>query len=158
PYAYPQPSDSWSLSLHDALPIFGIAPHSLRAVSPELLDQALEMIDAIDNGAPVHIHIAEQTAEVEDCIAWSGRRPVEWLLDHCAVGARWCLVHATHMTDAETARLAASQAVAGLCPSTEANLGDGIFPAVSYLAQDGRFGIGSDSHIGVHAAEDLRLL
>src|SRR5690606_32152577 len=136
----------------------GIAPHSLRAVSPELLDQALEMIDAIDNGAPVHIHIAEQTAEVEDCIAWSGRRPVEWLLDHCAVGARWCLVHATHMTDADTARLAASQAVAGLCPSTEANLGHGIFPAVSYLAQDGRFGIGSDSHIGVHAAEDLRLL
>ncbi len=136
----------------------GIAPHSLRAVTPELLREALRLIDGIDAAAPIHIHVAEQMAEVEDCLAWSGKRPVQWLLDEQEVGPRWCLVHATHMTADETARLAASGAVAGLCPTTEANLGDGLFPAIAYLEAGGRIGIGSDSHIAVHAAEELRLL
>ncbi len=136
----------------------GIAPHSVRAVPPELLDQAVAALDALLPGAPVHIHIAEQVKEVEECLAWSGARPVEWLLDHAAVDGRWCLVHATHMTDAETEALAKSGAVAGLCPTTEANLGDGFFPAVTYLGAGGRFGIGSDSHISVSPVEELRWL
>jgi formimidoylglutamate deiminase len=141
----------------------GIAPHSLRAVSPELLRDGIAALDAIDTAAPIHIHIAEQTAEVEDCLAWSGRRPVQWLLDQDIVtgnpvNGRWCLVHATHLDAEEIRRLAGSQAVAGLCPTTEANLGDGIFPAIDYMAAGGRIGIGSDSHISVSAAEDLRLL
>jgi len=136
----------------------GIAPHSLRAVTPELLSDAVTGLDALDSQAPIHIHIAEQTKEVEDCLAWSGQRPVEWLLDHMPVGPRWCLVHATHMTDAETRHLAESGAVAGLCPTTEANLGDGIFPARDYLRQGGRFGIGSDSHVSISPGEELRWL
>ncbi|NYZ11227.1 formimidoylglutamate deiminase [Azospirillum sp. RWY-5-1] len=137
---------------------FGLAPHSLRAVTPEELADAVAALDARDPTAPVHIHIAEQVKEVEDCVAWSGRRPVEWLLDHANLSARWCLVHATHLTDSETRRLAASGAIAGLCPTTEANLGDGIFPAVDYLAAGGRFGVGSDSHVSVSPVEELRLL
>ncbi|TPE61131.1 formimidoylglutamate deiminase [Sandaracinobacter neustonicus] len=133
--------------------VLGIAPHSLRAVTPEELAALVGMA-----AGPVHIHIAEQVKEVADCFAWSGARPVEWLLGAQDVGERWCLVHATHMTDAETARLAASGAVAGLCPVTEANLGDGIFPAVDYLAAGGRFGVGSDSNVRIDAGEELRLL
>lgn len=136
----------------------GIAPHSLRAVTPDLLTAAIAGLDAMDAGAPIHVHIAEQTKEVDDCLEWSRSRPVEWLLDNQAVGPRWCLVHATHMTGGETARLAASGAVAGLCPTTEANLGDGLFPAPDYLAQGGVFGIGSDSHISVSPIEELRWL
>ncbi len=136
----------------------GIAPHSLRAVTPELLRDGIAALDAINPAAPIHIHIAEQTAEVDDCLSWSGKRPVQWLLDQGMVNKRWCLVHATHLDAEETRRLAASQAVAGLCPTTEANLGDGIFPAVDYMAANGRIGIGSDSHISVSVAEDLRLL
>ncbi|WP_119458250.1 formimidoylglutamate deiminase [Rhodospirillaceae bacterium SYSU D60014] len=136
----------------------GIAPHSLRAVTPELLADAVTGLDALDSTAPIHIHIAEQTKEVEDCLAWSGQRPVEWLLDHMQIGPRWCLVHATHMTETETTRLAQSGAVAGLCPTTEANLGDGLFPARDYLRQGGVFGIGSDSHISVSPGEELRWL
>jgi formimidoylglutamate deiminase len=136
----------------------GIAPHSLRAVTPELLHDGIAALDAIDSAAPIHIHIAEQTGEVEDCLSWSGKRPVQWLLDQGIVSKRWCLVHATHLDADETQRLAQSQAVAGLCPTTEANLGDGIFPAVDYMAAHGRIGIGSDSHISVSVAEDLRLL
>ncbi len=135
----------------------GIAPHSLRAVTPETLDEAVSGLDALDPTAPVHIHIAEQVKEVEDCLAWCGKRPVEWLLENRAPDARWCLVHATHMTAAETAALAASGAIAGLCPTTEANLGDGLFPAEPYLAAGGRWGIGSDSHISVSPIEELRL-
>ncbi|MEQ8665832.1 MAG: formimidoylglutamate deiminase [Rhodospirillales bacterium] len=131
----------------------GLAPHSLRAVTPELLADAL---DGLADGAPVHVHIAEQTKEVDDCLKWSGSRPVEWLLDHVAVGPRWCLVHATHMTDAETQALARSGAVAGLCPTTEANLGDGLFPAETFTAAGGHWGIGSDSHISVSPKEELR--
>lgn len=136
----------------------GIAPHSLRAVTPELLSDAVSELDRMDGTAPIHIHIAEQVKEVEDSLAWSGRRPVEWLLDAQPLGPRWCLVHATHMTPAETERLAASGAVAGLCPTTEANLGDGLFPAPDYLARRGAFGIGSDSHISVSPVEELRWL
>jgi len=136
----------------------GIAPHSLRAVTPDLLREGIVALDAIDSAAPIHIHIAEQTAEVDDCLSWSGKRPVQWLLDQGIVDRRWCLVHATHLDAEETRRLAASQAVAGLCPTTEANLGDGLFPAIDYMAANGRIGIGSDSHISVSVAEDLRLL
>jgi formiminoglutamate deiminase len=132
----------------------GIAPHSLRATTPE----ELEAIVPLAQNGPIHIHIAEQTKEVDDCIAWSGTRPVTWLLDNTVVDSKWCLVHATHMTAEETARLARSNAVAGLCPITEANLGDGIFPMPDYLAAGGRFGIGSDSNVLIDAAEELRIL
>ena len=136
----------------------GLAPHSLRAVPPDSLREALAGLYALDVTAPVHIHIAEQTAEVDACQAWSGQRPVQWLLDHTPVDARWCLVHATHMTPEESIRAARTDAVAGLCPSTEANLGDGIFDAASWLQGGGRWGVGSDSHDCVNAAEELMLL
>src|SRR5207249_11584558 len=129
----------------------GIAPHSLRAVPPALLKEVVTKLHALLPGAPIHIHIAEQVKEVEECIVWSGARPVNWLFDHAAVDDRWCLVHATHMSAAESGRLARSGAVAGLCPVTEADLGDGAFDAIPYLAAGGAFGIGTDSnvHIGV---------
>jgi formimidoylglutamate deiminase len=137
---------------------FGIAPHSLRAVGPEAMMQAISLVDGLDAHAPIHIHIAEQIREVEECVAWSGARPVEWLLENADVGPRWCLIHATHMTPQEISSLATSDAVVGLCPTTEADLGDGIFPAVEYLAAGGCFGVGTDSHVVVEAAEELRLL
>ena len=133
----------------------GIAPHSLRAVTEADLAAVLEGIEA---EAPVHIHIAEQQKEVQDCIAWCGLRPVEWLLSHFDVGPRWCLVHATHVTEEECRRLAESEAVAGICPTTEANLGDGVFPTLGFLEAKGRLGIGSDSHISVSPVEELRWL
>jgi formimidoylglutamate deiminase len=136
----------------------GIAPHSLRAVTSELLAEAIAGLDALDPEAPIHIHIAEQTKEVDDCVAWSGRRPVEYLFESFDVGPRWCAVHATHMTGDETRRLAASGAVAGLCATTEANLGDGIFEAERYFAAGGAIAVGSDSQITVGPAEDLRQL
>lgn len=138
--------------LPDAL--VGIAPHSLRAVTPE----DLAALVPLAGDAPIHIHIAEQVKEVDDCLAWSGARPVQWLLDHAPVGPNWCAVHATHMTADETARLAATGAVAGLCPITEANLGDGLFPAPDWLAAGGAFGVGSDSNVLIDAGEELRLL
>lgn len=133
----------------------GYAIHSLRAATP---DEMRAILAAAPGSGPVHIHVAEQTREVEDCLAWSRRRPVEWLLDEMPVDERWCAIHATHMTADETERLARSGAVAGLCPATEANLGDGIFPATDYLAHGGRFGIGTDSHVATSVAEELRLL
>ncbi|HEX9768596.1 MAG TPA: formimidoylglutamate deiminase [Kiloniellales bacterium] len=136
----------------------GIAPHSLRAVTPDSLRTVLEGIAALDKDAPIHIHVAEQQPEVRDCIDWSGLRPVEWLLTHHDLDPRWCLVHATHMTDEEAVALARTGAVVGLCPTTEANLGDGLFPAGAYLAAGGRFGIGSDSHVSVSPVEELRWL
>jgi formimidoylglutamate deiminase len=136
----------------------GVAPHSIRAVDPESLRHVVSGIRAMESDAPIHIHIAEQQQEVLDSVRWSGQRPVEWLLDHADVDSRWCLVHATHMTDTERRHLAESQAVAGLCPSTEANLGDGVFDASGFAKDGGTWGIGSDSHIGVGAAEELRLL
>lgn len=134
--------------------VVGIAPHSLRAVTPE----ELTALSALRPGTPLHIHIAEQVREVEDCVAWSGQRPVEWLLDHQPVDDRWCLVHATHVAPAEVTGIASSGAVVGLCPITEANLGDGIFPARAFLDAGGRFGVGSDSNVLIDMAEELRLL
>ena len=107
---------------------------------------------------PVHIHIAEQTKEVQDCLAWSGRRPVEWLYDKFEIDRRWCLIHATHVSPDEVHMMGHSEAVVGLCPTTEANLGDGIFPAQEFLAANGAFGVGSDSHVSVSALEELRWL
>jgi formimidoylglutamate deiminase len=136
----------------------GLAPHSLRAVPPEALREAVDGLTALDATAPIHIHIAEQTGEVDACLAWSGQRPVQWLLDHAPVDARWCLVHATHMDAGEYRRAAHSGAVAGLCPTTEANLGDGIFDMAQWRAAQGRWGVGSDSHASVNAAEELLML
>lgn len=133
----------------------GLCFHSLRAVSES---QMREVLAASDPALPVHIHVAEQQKEVNDSLAWSGERPVAWLLNRFAVDARWCLIHATHLDEDERTRLARSGAVAGLCPTTEANLGDGIFPAVAYIAQGGRWGIGSDSHVSLSAQEELRWL
>jgi formimidoylglutamate deiminase len=136
----------------------GVAPHSLRAVSPPLLADLLGGLDGMAPTAPIHIHAAEQTREVDDCIAWSGRRPVEWLLDNAGVDERWCLVHCTHMTEHETRDLARRRAVAGLCPTTEGNLGDGLFRLVEYLDAGGHFGIGGDSHVSQSPVEELRWL
>ena len=138
--------------------VLGLAPHSLRAVPPDSLLEAVAGITALHARAPIHIHLAEQTQEVEDCVAWSGQRPVQWLLDHAPVDDRWCLVHATHMTAAEYAAAARTGAVAGICPTTEANLGDGIFDMPLWLQHGGRWGVGSDSHACVNAAEELLML
>ena len=137
---------------------FGLAPHSLRAVTDDELGRVIGMLDEMAPGAPVHIHVAEQVREVRECLEWCGQRPVEHLLSLAEVGRRWCLIHATHMSEAETAAVAASGAVAGLCPSTEANLGDGLFGLAEFLAAGGRFGIGSDSHVSVSPVEELRWL
>ncbi|MDQ3443522.1 MAG: formimidoylglutamate deiminase [Chloroflexota bacterium] len=134
--------------------VLGIAPHSLRAVTPGELDGLLEMAP----DGPIHIHVAEQEKEVADCLAWSGQCPVEWLLDHAPVDERWCLVHATYMTDHETIALAGSGGVAGMCPVTEANLGDGTFPAPVFLASGGRYGIGTDSNVRIGVTGELRQL
>lgn len=132
----------------------GLAFHSLRAVTP---DQITALLTAATDG-PVHIHIAEQMREVDACLDWSGKRPVEWLLGQADVDERWCLVHATHMTPEETTRLACSGAVAGICPTTEADLGDGIFPGRTYREAKGRWGVGTDSHVRTDAAGELRLM
>ncbi|MDR5760899.1 formimidoylglutamate deiminase [Caballeronia sp. LZ035] len=137
---------------------YGVAPHSLRAVSKASLRALLDGLDAMSPGSPVHIHIAEQTAEVDASLAALGARPVQWLLDHFDVNARWCLVHATHVDAGETLALARSGAITGLCLTTEANLGDGFFPVAEYLDAQGAFGVGSDSHIGVDWRAELRLL
>jgi formiminoglutamate deiminase len=129
----------------------GIAPHSLRAVTPAELTELV----ALAGAAPLHIHIAEQTQELADCLAWSGTTPVDWLLRHEAVGPNWCLVHATHISPRESVGIAQAGAVVGLCPITEANLGDGIFSALRFT---GPFGIGSDSNVLIDAAQELRQL
>lgn len=134
----------------------GIALHSLRAVPEDAMRALLATGAAKD--LPIHIHIAEQIGEVQDCLATRGARPVEWLLDHAPVDERWTLVHATHLTGHETSRLARSGAVAGLCPTTEANLGDGLFPLADYLDAKGVLGVGSDSHISISPVEELRWL
>jgi formiminoglutamate deiminase len=140
------------LGLPDA--VLGLAPHSLRAATGE----EISAIVPLAQGGPLHIHVAEQTKEVDDCLAWCGRRPVELLFETAEVDARWCLIHATHMTHAEMVRLAHSGAVAGLCPITEANLGDGIFPADAFVGAGGRYGVGSDSNVLIDAAGELRML
>ncbi|WP_188983165.1 formimidoylglutamate deiminase [Pseudomonas matsuisoli] len=160
-------SPEWILSLRQqlekAMPQngnlrYGVAPHSLRAVSEDSLSRLIEGLDAQDARAPVHIHIAEQTREVDDCLAVLGQRPVAWLMDRHALDDRWCLVHATHMDDREYAALARTGATVGLCPTTEANLGDGLFDAQRFLAADGRWGVGSDSNVAVNPWSELRLL
>jgi formimidoylglutamate deiminase len=146
------------LSADTTIPRVGMALHSVRAVSPDALRDAVQGLATIDRTAPIHIHVAEQMREVEECVAWSGQPPVSWLVDHVPVSLRWCLVHATHMSLDETRLAAGAGAVAGLCPSTEANLGDGEFGMREWLAHGGRWGVGSDSHVTVNAAEELRLL
>jgi len=133
----------------------GAAPHSLRAVSA---GQLRELVQGMPAGRPLHIHVAEQKLEVQQCVEAVGQRPVEYLMGQTDVDARWCLVHATHLSRAEHDGLAASGAVAGLCPTTEANLGDGLFPLAPYIAAGGRFGIGSDSHVSQSPVEELRWL
>lgn len=131
----------------------GICFHSLRAVTKPQIETVLS---ALKKDAPIHIHIAEQQKEVQDSLTFSGQRPVEWLHNEIGLNERWCLVHATHLTDAERQAIAKSQAVAGLCPTTEANLGDGIFPGVAFEQENGRWGIGSDSHVSLSIVEELR--
>ena len=135
----------------------GIAPHSLRAISQNLLSEVIGQLATV-NLAAIHVHISEQTREVDDCLAWSGQRPVEWLFDHFSVNQQWCLIHATHLNKTETSAMAKSGCIAGLCPTTEANLGDGFFNAIDYFSQQGKWAIGSDSHISIDPVEELRWL
>lgn len=132
----------------------GVAPHSLRAVSPE----ALTFCEGLRPGRPLHMHLAEQIPEIDEIQAARGCRPVEWLLDNHSPDRRWTLIHLTHMTGDETRRLAATGAVAGLCPITESSLGDGIFNGTIWKDAGGRFGFGSDSNIRISLVEELRTL
>ena len=134
--------------------VVGVAPHSLRAVSPD----ELAAMPALAGDGPIHIHVAEQTKEVADCLAWSGARPVEWLLANVPVDPRWCLIHSTHVIETEWRGVVKRGAVVGLCPITEANLGDGVFPAAEFTRAGGRFGIGTDSNVQIGVAEELRML
>ena len=137
----------------------GACFHSLRAVTlAEMKDVLAATQEGKHRGCPIHVHIAEQQKEVDDCLAWSNRRPIEWLYDNVEVGPRWCLIHATHADAGEVAAMAKSRAVVGLCPTTEANLGDGLFPAIAFAEAGGVFGLGSDSHVSVSALEELRWL
>jgi formimidoylglutamate deiminase len=133
--------------------VTGRAPHSLRAVSPEGLR-------AVTDGftGPLHMHLAEQVAEVDEVLAHHGARPVEWVLDHLPMSEQWCFIHLTQMEPQETTRLAATGVVAGLCPITEANLGDGIFDGIRWTGAGGRIGVGSDSNIRIRLTEELRQL
>lgn len=132
----------------------GIAPHSLRATAP---DELRSIVEQYGEG-PIHIHISEQPKEVAEISQWLGARPVEWILDNQEISKNWCMIHATHMTEMETRTLAKSGAVVGLCPMTEANLGDGPFNGPTYLDADGAFGVGSDSNVKVSLTEELRTL
>ena len=134
----------------------GVAIHSLRAVSPAALTELTAY--AHSAGLPVHIHIAEQTQEVADCLVHTGQRPIEWLLNHAEVDARWNLVHATHTTPSELAGVQARGASIVICPATEANLGDGVFDLPGYAKVHGAWSIGSDSQVTRRWSEELRLL
>ena len=134
----------------------GVAIHSLRAADVQAIQSLAALADA--RQLPIHIHIAEQEQEVHDCLTHTGMRPMEWLLHKLPLHARWNLVHATHATDAELRGVADSGAHIVLCPSTEANLGDGIFDYPTYAAHGGAWSIGSDSHVTRAWAEELRLL
>lgn len=136
----------------------GFAPHSLRAVSGDMLLEGVSAFRKLLPEAPVHILVAAQSAEVEACVEWSGKRPVQWLIDNAGVDRQWCLVHATHIDTNEMSRLVASGAVVGLCPSASANLGDGIFPLTRYFNAGGAFAIGSGSHATINMLEELRWL
>lgn len=133
----------------------GISLHSLRAVSNE---KGKSLLDDLDFSGPIHIHVAEQTKEVDDCLAAHNKRPVEFLFDHFPVDDRWCLIHATHLASNEVDLIAKSKAVVGLCPTTEANLGDGFFRSAEFLGAGGRIAIGGDSHVGVNVSEELRMI
>ena len=133
----------------------GICFHSLRAVTKV---QITTVLQTLNKNCPIHIHIAEQQKEVQDSLIWSGQRPVEWLHNEIGLSERWCLVHATHLTDTERQTIALRKAIAGLCPTTEANLGDGFFPAVEFEKEQGLWGIGSDSHVSLSIVEELRTL
>ena len=148
--------DSYARLMETRVPggTVGIAPHSLRAVTLEDLQWAATTW----RDQPAHIHISEQTREVDDCLAAHGQRPIDLLMDTIEIGPRWCLVHATHADSRERARVSKARAVVGLCPITEANLGDGLFDVPDLLAQGGRFGIGSDSLVRISAADELRTL
>jgi len=156
--------ETWALILSalqegdSGLQTAAAALHSLRAVAPDAMAEALVAYDAIRPDGPVHIHIAEQQKEVADCLAWSGQRPVAWLLDHAPVDRRWTLVHATHLTEAERTAAARTGAIAGLCPTTEANLGDGIFDFPGWLGDGGAWGVGSDSNVAIDPREEVRWL
>ena len=141
--------------LRDGQTEIGVAPHSLRAAT---VGQISELLQTVPAARPLHIHVAEQRQEVAQCVAWCGRRPLQWLFDQVQVDQRWCLVHATHLSSDEVKLLAASGAVAGLCPSTEANLGDGLFPLPDFIGAGGCFGIGGDSHVSHSPVEELRWL
>ena len=136
----------------------GLSHHSLRAVSADMMIEATKAAHSLNPDMPIHIHIAEQIKEVNDCLDHTGKRPVEYLYDSITVDEKWCLVHATHLNEGEIKMIAGSGAITGLCPTTEANLGDGIFPLPDYAGASGRFGIGSDSHISMSVTEELRLL
>jgi len=145
-------------AVDDPMLAVGVAPHSPRQASEDAMREVIGTLLRGDPDAPIHIHVAEQEKDVTESVEVTGQRPVEWTMNHFELGPQWCLVHATHLTNQETDDLAASGAVAGLCPATEANLGDGIFPLGRYLDAGGVFGIGSDSHVSVSMVEELRWL
>lgn len=151
-------TDCFTLSEQYSNTNIGIAPHSLRAVNKKALLSAVEHVRGLDNQAPIHIHISEQQQEVDDCLSHYGKRPVQWLLDNVELDQHWCLIHATHINEAERKGIIAKQVTVGICPTTEANLGDGIFPTTEFLAEQGTIAIGSDSNISVNPIEELRWL
>lgn len=151
-------SDCYTLSKQFQNTNVGIAPHSLRAADKDSIESAVKHIRTLDKYAPIHIHIAEQQQEVDDCLAHYKKRPVQWLLDNFEVDKHWCLIHATHITQQEQKSIVTSEAIVGICPTTEANLGDGIFPTAEFLDLAGTFAIGSDSHISISPVEELRWL
>ena len=151
-------SDCFDVSVEYNNVNIGIAPHSLRAVDKTSLLAAVAHVRKLDTKAPIHIHISEQQQEVDDCLAHFGKRPVEWLLENAPLDEHWCLIHATHINAQERQGIIKSKAIVGICPTTEANLGDGVFPTTEFLQQQGTFAIGSDSHISVNPIEELRWL
>jgi formimidoylglutamate deiminase len=151
-------SDCFTLSKQYQNTNVGIAPHSLRAADKESIQIAVEHIRALDESAPIHIHIAEQQQEVDDCLGYYKKPPVQWLLDNFELDKHWCLIHATHIDKQEQQAIVNSKAVVGVCPSTEANLGDGIFPTAEFFAINGTLAIGSDSNISISPVEELRWL
>ena len=151
-------SDCHHLTQQYANSNVGIAPHSLRAVDKASLIKAVQHVRSLESKAPIHIHIAEQQKEVNDCLEHYQQRPVQWLLNNCELDEYWCLIHATHIDEQERLGIIANKAIAGICPTTEANLGDGIFPTTEFLSEGGSLAIGSDSHISVNPVEELRWL
>ncbi|MDO6486378.1 formimidoylglutamate deiminase [Colwellia sp. 6_MG-2023] len=151
-------SDCYELSQEYPNSNIGIAPHSLRAVDKEAMTIAVDHVRSLDAKAPIHIHISEQQQEVNDCLNYYTKRPVEWLINNMKIDESWCLIHATHINEKEQQGIIDHNAVVGICPTTEANLGDGIFPTTDFLALGGSFAIGSDSHISVSPIEELRWL